>query len=41
MEKSKPNNDELRRSRVEATALLGLPEPAAPAKKEGHAPARD
>ena len=33
MEKSKPNDEELRSFHAEATALLGLPERAAPANK--------
>jgi hypothetical protein len=40
MEKSKPNDDELRRFRAEATTVLGLPERAAPAKKEVPRPAK-
>jgi hypothetical protein len=34
MAKNDPNNVELKRFRTEASALLGLPEPTAPAKKE-------
>jgi hypothetical protein len=34
MEKDRPNDNELRRFRAEAAAVLGLPEPTAPAKKE-------
>ena len=34
MAKNAPNNDELRRFRAEAAALLGLPEPVGPAGKE-------
>ncbi len=40
MEKSKPNDDELRRFFAEATTLLGLPERAAPAKKEVPRPSK-
>jgi hypothetical protein len=34
MEKNNPGDDQPRRFRVEAAALLGLPEPTAPARKE-------
>jgi hypothetical protein len=34
MEKYDPKHHELRRFRAEAAAVLGLPEPTAPAKKE-------
>jgi tetratricopeptide (TPR) repeat protein len=40
MEKHDPKHHELRRFRAEAAALLGLPEPTAPARKEVLHPAR-
>jgi Flp pilus assembly protein TadD len=40
MKKNRPNDEELRRFRAEASALLGLPEPAAPAGKEVAHPAK-
>jgi hypothetical protein len=40
MAKNDPNNVELKRFRTEAAALLGLPGPAAPAKKEVPRPAK-
>jgi len=40
MAKHAPNNDDLRRFRAEAAALLGLPEPAAPAEKEVRRPSK-
>ena len=41
MEQHLPNDDELRRFRVEAVALLALPESASPIKKEGPRPAKN